>query len=171
MGTTVQSITGTGGRALPDAVMGPQSTGGGYYPGQQRPGGNWQQTPQHSIESPEAVFSPQHQNAGPAYNTPSNNAFDAAAAAAHQQQQRGVSQLTNAVATLGHPPRNTQTPTPGQGMNNGQPGLEKRGPVEFNHAISYVNKIKVGHLPLYWKRVKFDARNDNCLTFTLLGIC
>jgi paired amphipathic helix protein Sin3a len=24
-----------------------------------------------------------------------------------------------------------------------QPGLEKRGPVEFNHAISYVNKIKV----------------------------
>jgi hypothetical protein len=22
-------------------------------------------------------------------------------------------------------------------------GLEKRGPVEFNHAISYVNKIKV----------------------------
>jgi histone deacetylase complex regulatory component SIN3 len=66
---------------------------------------------------------------------------------AHQQQQRGVSQLTNAVATLGHPPRNTQTPTPsGQpGMNGGgsQQGIEKRGPVEFNHAISYVNKIKV----------------------------
>lgn len=152
MGTTVQSITGTGGRALPDAVMGPQNTGsGGYYPGQQRPG-NWQQTPQHSIESPEAVFSPQHQNVGPAYNTPSNNAFDAAAAAAaaHQQQQRGVSQLTNAVATLGHPPRNTQTPTPGQNMNGGQLGVEKRGPVEFNHAISYVNKIKVNSL-LSWK--------------------
>jgi paired amphipathic helix protein Sin3a len=28
-----------------------------------------------------------------------------------------------------------------QVMTNG--GLEKRGPVEFNHAISYVNKIKV----------------------------
>jgi paired amphipathic helix protein Sin3a len=24
-----------------------------------------------------------------------------------------------------------------------QGGMEKRGPVEFNHAISYVNKIKV----------------------------
>ena len=32
----------------------------------------------------------------------------------------------------------------GAGMQQGlQAGLEKRGPVEFNHAISYVNKIKV----------------------------
>lgn len=149
MGTTVQSITGTGGRALPDSGMGSHnSVGGGYY-GTQRPGGNWQQVPHQTIESPEAVFSPQHQSVAPAYGTPSHNAaFDAAAAAAHQQQQRGVSQLTNAVATLGHPPRNTQTPTPGQGSMNGsaQPGLEKRGPVEFNHAISYVNKIKVSKI-------------------------
>jgi hypothetical protein len=123
---------------------------GGYYGGQ-RPG-NWQQEPQHTIESPEALFSPQNQSAGPAYGQnqaqhTNYEAQQAAAAAAHQQQQRGVSQLTNAVATLGHPPRNTQTPTPGgqAGMNGGgaQPGLEKRGPVEFNHAISYVNKIKV----------------------------
>lgn len=150
MGTTVQSITGSG-RALPDAGLVPSASGGGYY-GAQRPG-NWQQQqqPQHSIESPEAVFSPQGQNQPPPYNqTPSHNsAYDAqqAAAAAHQQQQRGVSQLTSAVATLGHPPRNTQTPTPGQQSMNGgaQPGLEKRGPVEFNHAISYVNKIKVCH--------------------------
>ncbi|EKD18444.1 hypothetical protein MBM_03437 [Drepanopeziza brunnea f. sp. 'multigermtubi' MB_m1] len=149
MGTTVQSITGAG-RALPESVMtqGGQGSGGYYNP--QRTG-NWQQQqqqPQHSIESPEAVFSPQTQNAVPMYNqTPTHSAYDqAAAAAAHQQQQRGVSQLTNAVAsTLGQPPRNTQTPTPGgqPGMNNGaQAGLEKRGPVEFNHAISYVNKIK-----------------------------
>jgi paired amphipathic helix protein Sin3a len=143
MGTTVQSIPGTGpGRALPDV----SGIGPPYY-NAQRPGGNWQQVPQHSIESPEAVFSPQHQSVGPPYNNSSHNPFDAAAAAAHreQQQQRGVSQLTNAVATLGHPPRNTQTPTPGQQSMNGgaQPGLEKRGPVEFNHAISYVNKIKV----------------------------
>ncbi|PBP19871.1 hypothetical protein BUE80_DR009373 [Diplocarpon rosae] len=149
MGTTVQSITGAG-RALPESVLAPGAPGGYYNP--QRPGGPWQQQqqpqqPQHSIESPEGVFSPPNQNAAPVYNqTPTHVGYDqAAAAAAHQQQQRGVSQLTNAVATLGHPPRNTLTPTPGgqPGLNNGaQPGLEKRGPVEFNHAISYVNKIK-----------------------------
>ncbi|KAH9220502.1 hypothetical protein DL95DRAFT_433096 [Leptodontidium sp. 2 PMI_412] len=140
MGTTVQSITG--GRALPESVV---AQGGGYYnPG--RPG--WQQQqPQHSIESPEAVFSPQAQSGAQIYNPapPQHTYENAAAVTAHQQQQRGVSQLTNAVATLGHPPRNAQTPTPGgqPGLNNGaQPGLEKRGPVEFNHAISYVNKIK-----------------------------
>jgi paired amphipathic helix protein Sin3a len=102
--------------------------------------------------SPEDVFSPQNQNAAPAYGqAPAQHstyeAQQAAAAAAHQQQQRGVSQLTSAVATLGHPgpPRNAQTPTPGgqPGMNGGGAQLEKRGPVEFNHAISYVNKIKV----------------------------
>jgi paired amphipathic helix protein Sin3a len=150
MGTTVQSITGAG-RALPDAVLGQGGASGAYYGAQQRHG-NWQQQPQHSIESPEGVFSPQNQNAGPAYshNPSQHSTYEAqqAAAAAHQQQQRGVSQLTNAVATtLGQPPRNTQTPTPGgqAGMNGagGQQGIEKRGPVEFNHAISYVNKIKV----------------------------
>lgn len=150
MGTTVQSITGAG-RALPDAVMVQGGPGGGYYGGQ-RPG-NWQQQqqqqqqPQHSIESPEGVFSPQNQNQPTPYNqTPGQHNTYEAQQAVHQQQQRGVSQLTSAVATLGHPPRNTQTPTPGgqAGMNGGaQPGLEKRGPVEFNHAISYVNKIKV----------------------------
>ena len=149
MGTTVQSITGGGRPPMPDAAGG-QGSNGPFY-GAQR-SGNWQQQPQHSIESPEAVFSPQNQSVGPAYGQSqahhSYEAQQAAAAAAHQQQQRGVSQLTNAVATtLGHPPRNAQTPTPGgqAGMNGAgaQPGLEKRGPVEFNHAISYVNKIKV----------------------------
>jgi hypothetical protein len=134
--------------------MGPGANGNNYY-GQSRPG-NWQQEPQHSIESPEAVFSPQNQNSAPPYaQTSAQSAYDAqqaAAAAAHQQQQRGVSQLTNAVATLGHPPRNAQTPTPGAqgglngGQNQGNP--EKRGPVEFNHAISYVNKIKASLQPV-----------------------
>jgi len=150
MGSTVHSITGAG-RALPDTVMGQAGGSGNYGYGAQQRHGNWQQQPQHSIESPEGVFSPQNQNAGPAYgqNQAQHSTYEAQqAAAAHQQQQRGVSQLTNAVATtLGHPPRNTQTPTPGgqAGMNGagGQQGLEKRGPVEFNHAISYVNKIKV----------------------------
>jgi paired amphipathic helix protein Sin3a len=41
------------------------------------------------------------------------------------------------------------TPMAGQALNGvaqgvqGGVGAEKRGPVEFNHAISYVNKIKV----------------------------
>lgn len=73
----------------------------------------------------------------------------------HQQQQRGVNSLQNAVSAAaaggalraGVSPRTT--PLPGQQEQNvndgqgGQPGMEKRGPVEFNHAISYVNKIKV----------------------------
>jgi paired amphipathic helix protein Sin3a len=148
MGTTVQSITGAG-RALPDAQLGAN----GVYYGTQR-AGNWQQ-PQHSIESPEAVFSPQSRNGVPpvyAQAQQVNASYEAQqAAAAHQQEQRGVSQLQNAVASAtGHTvPRNALTPTPGgQGaVMNGvvpqQPGAEKRGPVEFNHAISYVNKIKV----------------------------
>jgi paired amphipathic helix protein Sin3a len=149
MGTTVQSITGS--RALPDAVMVQGGVGGGYY-GAQRPGerpGDWRGP---GRMSPEDVFSPQNQNSAPAYGqAPAQHstyeAQQAAAAAAHQQQQRGVSQLTSAVATLGHPgpTRNAQTPTPGgqPGMNGGGVQIEKRGPVEFNHAISYVNKIKV----------------------------
>ncbi|ESZ98162.1 hypothetical protein SBOR_1465 [Sclerotinia borealis F-4128] len=150
MGTTVQSIPGAG-RALGETVVSHGGGANGFY-NPQRPG-NWQQQPQHSIESPEAVFSPPHQSVAVPYghNQAPIGSYDAqaaAAAAAHQQQQRGVSQLTNAVsATLGQPPRSTQTPTPGGGsgsMNGSgaQPGMEKRGPVEFNHAISYVNKIK-----------------------------
>lgn len=78
--------------------------------------------------------------------------------AIHQQEQRGVSSLQNAVsAAAGGPglragisPRST--PMPHQQDANllvdgaqVQIGAEKRGPVEFNHAISYVNKIKVSH--------------------------
>lgn len=73
------------------------------------------------------------------------------------QDQRGANSLQNAVtaATGGLPgmrvglsPRST--PLPGQEVAaasvenaQGQAGAERRGPVEFNHAISYVNKIKV----------------------------
>ncbi|MCJ1249064.1 Transcriptional regulatory protein sin3 [Trapelia coarctata] len=87
-----------------------------------------------------------------------------AAALAHQQEQRGVSQLQNAISAAtddihGRPtpmrlsPGGEPASTLGQavaglsnvGMNlqpGSQLGMEKRGPVEFNHAISYVNKIK-----------------------------
>ena len=91
--------------------------------------------------------------------------FIDAATLAHQQEQQGVSQLQNAVtaATNGgqvrpsmmqESPSGESAMTLGQavaGLSNGvvgaplaaQLGMEKRGPVEFNHAISYVNKIKV----------------------------
>ena len=73
----------------------------------------------------------------------------------HQQEQRGVNSLQSAVSAAaasgglraGASPR--ATPLPGQqdqSMSDAQAGqaaMEKRGPVEFNHAISYVNKIKV----------------------------
>ncbi|KAK3719152.1 Transcriptional regulatory protein sin3 [Vermiconidia calcicola] len=75
--------------------------------------------------------------------------------ARHQQEQRGVNSLQSAVSAAtggaslraGVSPRTT--PLPGQQdpstiaeAQSGQQGIEKRGPVEFNHAISYVNKIK-----------------------------
>ncbi|KAF3480840.1 transcriptional repressor Sin3p [Arthroderma uncinatum] len=85
-----------------------------------------------------------------------------AAAMVHQQEQRGVSQLQNAVSVataagrqaMMQLPQSTHTPGPSQPMNSlaggigssgvmpGQVDATKRGPVEFNHAISYVNKIK-----------------------------
>ena len=88
-----------------------------------------------------------------------------AAMIAHQQEQRGVSQLQSAVnvaaenpsarlIALQSSPNDVPPQTLGQavaslngvgvGISAGpQSGAEKRGPVEFNHAISYVNKIKV----------------------------
>ncbi len=108
----------------------------------------------------QAQSHPQQNTAAAAANAAAANA----AAIAHQQEQRGVSQLSNAVsaATNGaQPGRQAATqasPSDEQaaaltsasaGINGAGgaaqvPGLEKRGPVEFNHAISYVNKIKVG---------------------------
>jgi paired amphipathic helix protein Sin3a len=89
----------------------------------------------------------------------SHHEQDAAnAALVHQQEQRGVSQLQNAItaATNGSGGRNqlmqvsptsgppaTLVQQGGQAFLPGQPADMKRGPVEFNHAISYVNKIKV----------------------------
>ena len=71
---------------------------------------------------------------------------------AMQQDQRNVSQLQNAVsaAANGHG-RMGSSPAPGQQGLFSQQGTvfgngtdpKRGGPVEFNHAISYVNKIKV----------------------------
>lgn len=78
-----------------------------------------------------------------------------AALLAHQQEERGVSQLQNAVAAQGDgqgralamsPMPEASNPTAGTAESQ-QGGLtDRRGPVEFNHAISYVNKIKVSQL-------------------------
>ncbi|KAL8730758.1 MAG: hypothetical protein Q9166_003828 [cf. Caloplaca sp. 2 TL-2023] len=100
----------------------------------------------------------QHPSQG---NTGYNRDEAEAAALAHQQEQRGVSHLSHAVsaaATNGAPSRQTLAQISPTGESTGSqnqansmanglgqsltPGPEKRGPVEFNHAIGYVNKIK-----------------------------
>lgn len=84
----------------------------------------------------------------------------AAAAAIHQVEQQNVAQLQSAVSVASARDiagRGGLVASPGdatavQLMNGVSPtaivmvngNMEKRGPVEFNHAISYVNKIKVG---------------------------
>lgn len=70
---------------------------------------------------------------------------------AMQQEQRNVSQLQNAAtaAANGHTRLVGSSPPPGQfaagGLFAGGADAKRGGPVEFNHAISYVNKIKVSH--------------------------
>ncbi|KAI5859667.1 hypothetical protein GGS23DRAFT_584614 [Durotheca rogersii] len=143
MGTTVQSITGRANQG--DGAHGQAGSNAPFF--NHRPG-NWQQhsQPQHSIESPEAAFSAPVTN-GPNTFGPGQgptSAFDGPP----QQQHRGASQAQNNPGAPNVPTaRNALTPTPSgpQGPPSGgsqQAGIEKRGPVEFNHAISYVNKIK-----------------------------
>lgn len=147
MGTTVQSITGRANGG--DVSHGQPGTNAPFFT--HRPN-NWQQhssQPQHSIESPEAAFSVPATNGagmlGP--NQALGATFEVASSGG--QQQRASSHVQNHSTTPNAPPRNALTPTPSgsQGGPNGsanqQANIEKRGPVEFNHAISYVNKIKV----------------------------
>lgn len=79
----------------------------------------------------------------------------------HQQEQRGISHLASAASTNGGQAQLVAAQvSPGEGAGqafgpagagfsnaalnaSSQLGMEKRGPVEFNHAIGYVNKIKV----------------------------
>lgn len=70
-----------------------------------------------------------------------------AALLAHQQEQRGVAQLQNAASASDQgamPMQQSVSPSlqATAALPNGLLGGQ-RGPVEFNHAISYVNKIKV----------------------------
>ncbi|KAF1949433.1 hypothetical protein CC80DRAFT_271756 [Byssothecium circinans] len=106
------------------------------------------------------LFGPQQGQPGPTPLSPEvlsrshPEVVVSAAAIAHQQEQRGVSQLQNAVSAataraIMSPSGEAAAALPGPGLNGivagaqmGGAGAEKRGPVEFNHAISYVNKIK-----------------------------
>lgn len=179
-GTTVSSMP-TGFRPLNEALNGMAAANGNGPPGRQvfydqaarNSNGNWQQ----HTHTPDGPFSPNGRSGAPSmfgqqpsqpqgqFDVQTEQEQQAAAARAHQQEQRGVSQLQNAVSaatngtTTGQAitqvsPVGVQAHPLGQalaginGAGNGMPpggqvGLEKRGPVEFNHAISYVNKIKV----------------------------
>jgi paired amphipathic helix protein Sin3a len=123
----------------------------------------WQQQPPAGAQdngfSPEGraqiVYNVQGGPTSHAPLSPQAHREQQAAAAMHQQEQRGVSHLQNAAAAasagalqiragpmsspgeVGLPPHMMNA----QALTNGN--LEKRGPVEFNHAINYVNKIKV----------------------------
>lgn len=105
-------------------------------------------------------------------NQQAQQASAASAAALHQQEQRGVAQLQNAAAVTAAAGRgsllqpSTGTATGPGPMNNlagigsnvlqgTQADLNKRGPVEFNHAISYVNKIKVSRVLLHVKCILY----------------
>ena len=83
-----------------------------------------------------------------------------------QQEQRNVAQLQSAAAAANDPMMRQLTAASPQldnnsPMQNGAGGLEKRGPVEFNHAISYVNKIKVcASNVLYNRFILIYARID-----------
>jgi len=134
---------------------------------QQQPARNPQGEPQGAMFSPnnrslaQPLFGPQqpqpvHAPLSPeVQNRGHPDSISSAAALVHQQEQRGVSQLQSAVSAAAgrsilSPSGDSNAALVGQQINGAQgpstasvgAGAEKRAPVEFNHAISYVNKIK-----------------------------
>lgn len=142
MGTTMQSIAGRG--SLAEGAAG--------QPIFQERVGQWQR-PQRSIESPDASFSTPVQTGQLfAEAAAQNGPFGGSAVS----QQRNATQIPQGSTGNQQTPRNAHTPTPTSGpaavngnvvngaAANGAAAMNtSRGPVEFNHAISYVNKIKV----------------------------
>ncbi|KAF2836568.1 hypothetical protein M501DRAFT_996774 [Patellaria atrata CBS 101060] len=166
MGTTVSSMPvprALSPRGAPvNGNAGPDRT---FYEGARAPA--WSQTPGTAAQ--DVIFSPGNRIPQPSFGTQNNQPAPAplspetqrdhqiVAALTHQQEQRGVSQLQNAASAVGgarpgflSPPSGSNLPLPPQSLNGIPPlgpqtagsAAEKRGPVEFNHAISYVNKIK-----------------------------
>ncbi|KAL4803023.1 hypothetical protein BDV18DRAFT_146116 [Aspergillus unguis] len=154
----------------PSGGLGPQ--GRPDYYEQSRPGWQQQQQSQQPQGSLAGSYSPGSRLIGGMFGQqagqgqPQDHHYEytgqqeqqaSAGAASHGQDQRGVSQLQGAAsaasAGLGRPsmmgaggqaaglsqPMNSLA---GAGVLQGAQADLKRGPVEFNHAISYVNKIK-----------------------------
>ena len=154
--------------AAANGTTAPQHEAAFYDTTQGRPWPPQQRAPEpaESLFSPnnrnlnQPLYSAQQAQQGPTPLSPEAttrqhpDAATSAAALAHQQEQQGVSQLQNAVsAATGRSmlalSGDASTSLPVQALNGaaqvaqmGGVGAEKRGPVEFNHAISYVNKIK-----------------------------
>ncbi|KAK5113069.1 hypothetical protein LTR62_003648 [Meristemomyces frigidus] len=141
MGTTVQSMPQPRPLSRQDGPDGMRPANGTFTP---QPGQNKQM-----------MFSPSGRPIGPVgsgqqHLSPLDAARQQEQQAMHAQEQRGVNSLQNAISAAagvaalraGISPR--ATPLPGQqdGQAQHDASMEKRGPVEFNHAISYVNKIK-----------------------------
>lgn len=160
MGTTVQSIAGRGANQGEAHTQ----TGGRNPFFNHRPGG-WPQQTAPAIEGegaypghpPGAAGTPyQGQGQGPPFEGGGSGQRPGAPSAQTQNP---------AVPVPAPGPRNVHTPTPSAaaGSVNGAAaqlaGQEKRGPVEFNHAISYVNKIKVCWFGLV---IAPDVRQPGC---------
>ncbi|KAJ5887268.1 hypothetical protein N7504_011315 [Penicillium tannophilum] len=142
-----------------------------YYD-QSRPGWQQTQQQQTQQQGPPGSYSPGSRMMGPGmyqdgqgaahehhYGYQSQEA-QGAANLSHQQDHRGVAQLQGAASAASGMGRPGLMQVSGAGPNagltqpmsslagvggmlqGGHPDLNKRGPVEFNHAISYVNKIK-----------------------------
>ncbi|KAJ5232823.1 hypothetical protein N7468_005779, partial [Penicillium chermesinum] len=123
-----------------------QQTSGSYSPGSRMISSMYQPENQGSAqEHPYAYQNPESQGAS---------------ALSRPQDHRGVAQLQGAASAASGLGRGSMMSTSNAGQNasltqsasglaglggmlqGGHPDLNKRGPVEFNHAISYVNKIK-----------------------------
>lgn len=111
-------------------------------------------TPQPGKHSAQIMYSPSGRVIGPGTSAQQHlSPLDSARQqeVIHAQQERGVTSLQSAVSAAsgiavlrpGASPRATPMPGQADGPPVGDANMEKRGPVEFNHAISYVNKIKV----------------------------
>ncbi len=178
MGTTVSSMPVARPLSDPSGVTGHPNPGGSmgerqFQDGHSNPSeGSWSQGPNPGVEASLTAdgrllrqafgMPPGQQNTLMPIEVQQREHQVAAANAAnfaHNQEQRGVSQLQNALSAAAGGPMSRQgvfspsgravTPLPGQSLNgahqhgNQNVAVEKRAPVEFNHAISYVNKIKV----------------------------
>ena len=159
MGTTIQSIPQPRPFSRQEGGMDGAPPGSDRFTPQPGPQGPMMFSPSGRPVGPVAPGQQQQQQQGQHISS-MEAARQQEQQAIHQQEQRGVNSLQNAIsAATGGPgvragvsPR--ATPMPGQQDPNAQvdgqqgpPGMEKRGPVEFNHAISYVNKIKVSEFP------------------------